>query len=99
MRTAFVIAALLACSLVNADTTIVTTTVTVTSAQQEAETMARTGLLRHCGRNAGRPEGIGFSPASAEAAIKNCCYWGSRKPREIGVARGPRGWFACVRYW
>jgi hypothetical protein len=99
MRTAVVIAALFACSVAAADTSIVTTTITITTAQSDAETMARTGILRHCGRNGGRMEGVGFSTVSADAAIKSCCYWGTRKPREIGVARGPRGWFACVRYW
>jgi hypothetical protein len=74
-------------------------TVTVTiSAQQSAEKMARRGILSHCGGNAGRREGVGFSPVSADAAIKNCCFWGRYRVREIGVARGHRGWYACVRY-
>lgn len=97
----FLIAFLLAvapCSAI-ADTVVTTTTVTITTAQQEAEGMARSGILRHCGRNGGRAEGIGFSTVSADSAIKNCCYWNQRRPREIGVARGPRGWYACVRYW
>ncbi|MCX7404846.1 MAG: hypothetical protein NT089_03845 [Planctomycetia bacterium] len=74
------------------------TTSTTTTAQQDAETMARTGVLRHCGRSGGAVEGIGFGQ-SRESAIRNCCYWGNRKPKEIGTCRGPRGWFACVRYW
>lgn len=82
-----------------AENVVTTTTITITTAQQEAEVMARTGILRHCGRNGGRAEGIGFSTVSADHAIKSCCYWNQRKPREIGVARGPRGWYACVRYW
>ena len=68
------------------------------TAQQDAETMARTGVLQHCGRAGGAVEGIGFGQ-SPDSAIKNCCYWGQRKPREIGICRGHRGWFACVRYW
>ncbi len=68
------------------------------TAQQDAETMARTGILQHCGRAGGAIEGIGFGQ-SRESAIKNCCYWGQRKPREVGTCRGHRGWFACVRYW
>ena len=68
------------------------------TAQQDAETMARTGVLQHCGRAGSAVEGIGFGQ-SPDSAIKNCCYWGQRKPREIGICRGHRGWFACVRYW
>ena len=68
------------------------------TAQQDAELMARRGAMAHCGRNGGRREGVGFSPVSADAAVKNCCFWGRYRVREIGVARGPRGWYACVRY-
>ena len=78
--------------------TVVTTTVTVTTAQQDAETMARTGVLRHCGRSGGRREGIGLG-ATREQAIRNCCFYGQLRPVEIGVARGRSGrWFACIRY-
>ena len=71
--------------------------VSITSAQQDAEVMARTGVLRHCG-TAGRREGIGFSSASPDAALRNCCYYGRYRIVEKGVARGPRGWFAVIRY-
>jgi len=71
---------------------------TITTAQQDAETMARTGVLRHCGRAGGRREGIGFSSAGADAALRNCCYYGRYRILEKGVARGPRGWFAVIRY-
>jgi hypothetical protein len=67
------------------------------SAQGVAEMQARSGQCKHFGGNSGY-EGVGYSSSSSEAAIRNCCYWGQRKPRDIGVARGPRGWFACVRY-
>jgi len=67
------------------------------SAQGVAETQAQCGSCRHFGGNSGY-EGVGYSTASAAAAIRSCCFWGQRKPREIGVARGARGWFACVRY-
>lgn len=67
------------------------------NAQGVAEMQARCGQCKHFGGNRGY-EGVGYSTRSADAAVKNCCYWGQRKPREIGVARGPRGWFACVRY-
>lgn len=99
MRFAILVLLALSAAVASADTVVTTTTITITTAQDEAEGMARTGLLRHCGRNGGRHEGIGFSTVSADHAIRNCCFWGQRKPREIGVARGPRGWYACVRYW
>lgn len=70
----------------------------IVTAQQSAETMARRGILGHCGGAGGRREGVGFSAVSADAAIKNCCFWGRYRAREIGVARGVRGWYACVRY-
>ena len=75
-----------------------TTVITITTAQQDAETMARTGILRHCGRSGGILEGIGMSSVSADAALKRCCYWG-RPYREIGIARSRSGmWYAVVRY-
>jgi hypothetical protein len=74
------------------------TTITITTAQQDAETMARTGVLRHCGRSGGILEGIGMSSVSADAALRRCCYWG-RPYREIGIARSRTGvWYAVVRY-
>jgi hypothetical protein len=72
--------------------------VEVTSAQSDAETMARTGRLRHCGTAGGRREGIGFSTVSADAAVRSCCYYGRYRIVERGVARGPRGWYAVLRY-
>jgi hypothetical protein len=72
--------------------------VTISTAQQDAELMARTGVLRHCGTAGSRPEGIGFSSSSPEAAMRNCCYYGRYRIVEKGVARGPRGWFAVIRY-
>ena len=74
------------------------TTITITTAQQDADTMARTGILRHCGRSGGILEGIGMSSVSADAALRRCCYWG-RPYREIGIARSRTGvWYAVVRY-
>jgi hypothetical protein len=77
-----------------------TVTVNVTSAQQDAETMARTGVLRHCGRAGGRREGIGMSSAGPDAALKSCCYYGRYRIVEKGVAWSPvkRVWFAVIRY-
>jgi hypothetical protein len=76
-----------------------TVTVTVTTAQQDAETMARTGVLRHCGRNGGRREGIGFG-STPEQALRNCCYYGRYRIVEKAVAWSPvrRAWFAVIRY-
>ena len=76
---------------------------TIVSAQEAADDMARTGVLRHCGRAGGRREGIGFSSSSADAAVRSCCYYqdalrGRYRIVERGVARGPRGWFAVIRY-
>jgi hypothetical protein len=77
--------------------------VSVSSAQSDAEQMARTGVLRHCGTAGGRREGIGFSSSSALAAEKSCCFYsdamrGRYRIVEKGIARGPRGWFAVIRY-
>lgn len=81
-----------------AENIIVTTT--VTTAQDDADAMARTGVLRHCGRAGGRREGIGFSTAGPDAAIRSCCFYGRYKIVEKGVAWSPlrRGWFAVIRY-
>lgn len=82
-----------------ADTNIYARRVTISSAQDDADEMARTGILRHCGRNAGRREGIGMG-ATPEAALRNCCFYGRYRIVEKGVAYSPtrRQWFACIRY-
>jgi len=72
--------------------------VNISSAQQDAEIMARSGVLRHCNTAGGRREGIGFSSLSPDAALRNCCFYGRYRIVEKGVARGPRGWFAVIRY-
>jgi hypothetical protein len=72
---------------------------TIGPAQVEAEEMARTGRFGHRGRHGRCREGIGFSTASADDAIKRCCFHGQLTPREIGVARGRRGFYAVIRYW
>ena len=79
-------------------TKTVTTTVTTETAQQDAEEMARTGILQHRG-NCGCLEGVGMAD-TRERAIARCCYWNTgHEVIEIGVARGRCGrWFACVRY-
>lgn len=84
---------------VHAQTTIVAENVFIGSAQADAEQMARTGTLRHCGRNGGRREGIGMG-ATPDAALRSCCYWGRYRVVDKGVAWSPirRAWFAVVRY-
>lgn len=67
------------------------------SAHQSASISASTGVMAHRGGSF-RYEGVGFSSASADAALRNCCYWGTRPVVESAVVRGSRGWFACVRY-
>ena len=57
--------ALVACSA-SADTNIYARRVNISSAQIDADEMARTGILRHCGRSGGRREGIGFSIVDIE---------------------------------
>jgi hypothetical protein len=94
----FFLAALIALSgVADADTVVVTTT--ITTAQQDAETMARTGVLRHCGRSGGRREGIGYG-STPEAAVRACCFYGRYRIVERGVAYSPsrRAYFACLRY-
>ena len=94
----FFLAALIALSgVAHADTVVVTTT--ITTAQQDAETMARTGVLRHCGRSGGRREGIGYGP-TPQAAERACCYYGRYRIVERGIAYSPsrRAYFAVLRY-
>jgi hypothetical protein len=75
--------------------------VTIT-AQEQAEENARTGRLTHCRVLNGVREGIGMGPTPL-AAEKACCFYndamrGRYRIVEKGVARGPRGWFAVIRY-
>lgn len=103
MRFAILMGCLLMIGAATAQAEQVITVTTIVSAQQAAEDMARTGVLRHCGRAGGRREGIGFSSSSPDAAFRSCCYYqdaqrGRYRIVEKGVARGPRGWFAVIRY-
>lgn len=101
MRFALLLLAILSASVAAADTNVYARRVVVnTSAQADAELMARTGVLRHCGRNGGRREGIGFSTSSPDAALRSCCYYGRYRIVEKAVAWSPvrRGWFAVIRY-
>jgi hypothetical protein len=61
--------------------------------------MARTGVLRHCGRAGGRREGIGMG-STPDQALRNCCFYGRYRIVERGVAYSPtrRTYFAVIRY-
>ena len=74
--------------------------VNISTAQQDAELMARSGVLRHCGTAGGRREGIGMSSSSPLAAERACCFYGRYRIIEKGVAWSPvrRAWFAVIRY-
>jgi hypothetical protein len=81
----------------------VITVTTIVTAQQQADENARTGRMAHCRILNGRREGIGFSSSSAQQAIESSCFYrdamrGRYRIVEQGVARGPRGWFAVIRY-
>jgi hypothetical protein len=97
MKSFFLAAVIALSGVAHADTVVVTTT--ITTAQQDAETMARTGVLRHCGRAGGRREGIGYG-STPEAAVRACCFYGRYRIVERGVAYSPsrRAYFACLRY-
>ncbi len=71
-----------------------------TIAQMKAERQAREGRCYHVGGSfgGGTAEGVGFSSVSADHAIRSCCFWGRKTAIQIGVARGARGWYACVLY-
>jgi hypothetical protein len=73
--------------------------VSVTTAQADADYMARTGVLRHRGRNGNCREGIGCG-ATAAQALANCCYNNGRYTiRERAVSRGANGrYYAVIRY-
>ena len=70
-------------------------------AQQKANQAAQRNLRGHVGGGLGgaRYEGVGWSSVSAQQAIQQCCYWGTRPVSQIGVSRGSDGcWYACVLY-
>lgn len=97
------LALLFTAATASAQETIVVHDPVVIDAQTQAEEMARTGALKHCRNNGGVIEGIGFSSAGPDQAVANCCFYReAQKGRyvivERGVARGPRGWFAVLRY-
>lgn len=99
MRLVLALVLSLVCAAAHAQTKVYARRVVISSAQADAEEMARLGVLRHCGRNGGRREGIGCGP-TPEAAERACCYYGRYRIVEKGVAWSPtrRQWFACIRY-
>jgi hypothetical protein len=71
------------------------------SAQEHADALASTGGFHHCRNYGGGYEGLGFSTSSdPQDAVRRCCFWGQRKPREIATSWCPhrRGYVAVVRY-
>jgi hypothetical protein len=93
----------LSCCAATAKAEQVITVTTIVSAQQQADENARTGRMAHCRVLHGRREGVGFSSSSARQALESCCFFreaqrGRYRIVEQGVARGPRGWFAVIRY-
>jgi hypothetical protein len=99
-----VLAILLAfCGVVaQADNVVINARRVTITAQEQAEENARTGRLTHCRVLNGVREGIGMGPTPM-AAEKACCFYndamrGRYRIVEKGVARGPRGWFAVIRY-
>ena len=73
-------------------------TVVRTTAQQDADDMARTGRFGHRGC-CGCREGIGMG-STPEDALARCCFNDGRYViRERAVARGANGrWYAVIRY-
>ncbi len=108
MRWILAIVLVLASSAAMADTTVCVNgrcgirqpKVVVVSAQEHAEQLASTNTFSHCGRRGGGYEGLGFSTASPDAAVRRSCFYGQRRVREVGTAWCParRGWVAVVRY-
>lgn len=69
------------------------------TAQGVANYLARIGRIGHFGGNPYPAEGVGMG-ATADQAIRNCCFYGRRRIADQGVAQGAGGWwFACCRYW
>jgi len=74
-----------------------TVTVQNSEAQRRADELARRGQLGHFWP-VSTLEGIG-SGSSPEQAKTNCCFWGQRNAREIGIAQGANGLFYAVVHY
>ena len=68
-------------------------------ASAKASYKASRGITGHVGGSFGgaRYEGVGFSTASAQAALNNCCY-GYKRCVGQAVVRGRNGWYAVRLY-
>jgi len=102
MQRIVLLMALAFCGIAQADDVIIHARRVTITAQQQAEENARTGRLAHCRVLNGMREGIGYGQ-TPEAAERACCFYndamrGRYRIVEKGVARGPRGWFAVIRY-
>jgi len=76
-------------------------TLTSGLAQAKADQAAFGRIRGHVGGGLGGAnyEGVGWSNQSPQAAVQQCCYWGTRPVSQIGVRRGNDGcWYACVLY-
>lgn len=74
-------------------------TVVRTTAQEDADEMARTGCFKHRG-TCGCREGIGMGATPTEA-LNRCCFSNDSRyiVRERAVARGANGrYYAVIRY-
>jgi hypothetical protein len=91
------LALVLMCSPVVAETNIYARRVNISSAQDHALVLARRGTLVHSHCN--QTEGIGTG-STPEAARRNCCFFGRKVIVDEGVAYSPtaRKWFAVIRY-
>lgn len=98
IRSTLIFLALLACAAEARAERYYSRTVVRTSAQDDADYMARTGRFGHRG-TCGCREGIGCG-STPEQALANCCFNDGRYVvRERAVARGANGrWYAVIRY-
>lgn len=97
-RIALFVALALACTSAAQAERYYSRTVVRTSAQEDADEMARTGRFCHRGC-CGCREGIGMG-STPEQALGNCCFNNGRYVvRERAVAHGANGrWYAVIRY-
>lgn len=98
MRAMMIVAVLLVCSAAQAER-YYSRTVVRTTAQEDADEMARTGCFRHRG-TCGCREGIGMGSTPTEA-LNRCCFSNDTRyvVRERAVARGANGrYYAVIRY-